>query len=152
MHTVPAIFFAANRHRKTAVILTGWKHWEEVQGAARCGILMPDGHSANAIGRCTPEEFQQRARAEGYTILTEADQVFIGVYPCGLVYADRCHLLAGDYKRLAFLPYKELTLDLEKDCPPELIPHIQAHAATIIAQRGQEFQISTSGQTIILGQ
>ena len=78
-------------------------------------------------------------------------QLFIGVYPCGLTYADRWHEKAGDYARLAFLPYATLNLDVERDCPPHLRKRIVSHAATMQAKRGQEFRITTCGQTVMLG-
>lgn len=80
------------------------------------------------------------------------DRIFCGVYPCGLVYADRHREKHGDYARLAFLSYRTLELELEKDCPAELVAEIQASAAGMQAKRGQPFQISTTGQSITLGQ
>ena len=47
-------------------------------------------------------------------------QLFIGVFPCRISYADRHHEEHGDYKSLAFLPYSSLVLKLRKDCPAEL--------------------------------
>lgn len=65
-----AVFFAMNRHNKTAVILTGFSCWEEVQGAFRTGILMPDNSSANGIGRvASTAEFMRRAENGGITVL-----------------------------------------------------------------------------------
>lgn len=77
--------------------------------------------------------------------------LFIGVYPAGLVYADRTRERHGDYVRLAFLSYGSLVLEVEKDCPPALASEINAHAATIQAKRGQEFRISACNQTVLLG-
>jgi hypothetical protein len=48
------------------------------------------------------------------------DRLFIGNYPCGIVYADRHNEEHGDYKRLAFLPYDGMELEFAKDCPEEL--------------------------------
>ena len=43
-------------------------------------------------------------------------------------------------------------LELENhNCPAELWPAVQEHAERIIARRGEQFQISTSGQTTTLG-
>ena len=80
------------------------------------------------------------------------NRLFAGVYPCGIVYADRAREVAGDYARAAFLDYKTLELQFEPTCPRELRAQIAEDAATIQARRGKSFQISTSGQTIILGQ
>lgn len=79
------------------------------------------------------------------------NRLFIGVYPGGIVYADRLREKHGDYARLAFLPYDTLRLQVEADCPPELIPRIQADAETMQSRCGEAFQISSCGQTVILG-
>lgn len=92
-------------------------------------------------------ERQHRRR----TLFPKPGRLFIGKYPCGIVYADRWNDDHGDYKRLAFLPYGSLVLDVEPGCPPELLGEITEHAATLQAQRGQPYQISTAGQTITLG-
>ncbi|RTL35829.1 MAG: hypothetical protein EKK53_23825 [Burkholderiales bacterium] len=78
-------------------------------------------------------------------------RLFIGVYPAGLVYADRLREVGGDYARLAFLPYDTLDLQLSADCPAELRQAVSAHADRMRAKRGQAFQVSTCGQTVILG-
>lgn len=80
-----------------------------------------------------------------------SDQLFVGVFPTGLLYADRQREKGGDYPRLAFLPYATLQLDIRDDCPPELRTEIESHAAAIQARRGQLFRISGSGQTVMLG-
>ena len=63
------LFFALNREKKIATELPGFTFWEEVQGAFRCGILLPDGTPANGIGRCEPETFNDRAGRSGYRII-----------------------------------------------------------------------------------
>jgi hypothetical protein len=78
-------------------------------------------------------------------------RLFIGIYPCGLVYADRFRVKSGDYARLAFMAYSTLALEVEADCPHELRVKIEEHAQSIKARRGQNFQISTAGQTVVLG-
>jgi hypothetical protein len=81
----------------------------------------------------------------------EADPLFIGLFPGGVSYANRNVEEDGDYKRLAFLPYDTLALEVQKDCPPELRHRIVEDAKTIQARRGQPFRISTCGQTVRLG-
>lgn len=81
----------------------------------------------------------------------EGDRLFSGIYPAGIVYADRYEEVAGDYKRLAFLPYSTMKLDLNPDCPEDLKERICADAKRLQSRIGQPFQISTSGQTIELG-
>lgn len=78
-------------------------------------------------------------------------RLFVGVYPAGIVYADRKREKHGDYARCAFLDYATLTLEVEKDCPAKLREEITLDAAKIQARRGQEFQVSTCGQTVLLG-
>jgi hypothetical protein len=84
-------------------------------------------------------------------IPAEDDRLFIGVFPCGISYADRKVEEHGDYKRLAFLSYSRLELEWFKGCPESLRGQIIADAAKIQARRGEDFQISTVGQTIRLG-
>lgn len=79
------------------------------------------------------------------------DRLFVGVYPTGIVYADRSREVNGDYARCAFLPFVSLELEVSAQCPPELLGEIRAEAQTIIDRRGQQFEISASGQTIRLG-
>jgi len=78
-------------------------------------------------------------------------RIFSGVYPCGIVYADRDREIAGDYAKLAFLPFSTLLLEIERTCPKDLALEIKRDAAKIQSRRGQQFQISTCGQTVILG-
>lgn len=80
-----------------------------------------------------------------------AERIFAGIYPEGIVYADRHRERGGDYVRLAFLSFGTLKLEIEKDCPEELRRRIVADAERIQARKGEAFQISTSGQTIALG-
>lgn len=75
----------------------------------------------------------------------ERDRLFAGVYPCGIVYADRHNEEHGDYKRLAFLPFEGMELEVEKDCPPELEARIRESAKRY--EGLDTLQISASGQT-----
>ena len=77
------------------------------------------------------------------------NRIFVGLFPTGIVYADRKVERHGDYKRLGFLPYSTLALEIEKDCPPALAREIRADAANYAP--GQVLQISTAGQTMTLG-
>lgn len=80
-----------------------------------------------------------------------SERVFAGIYPCGVVYADRFTEIGGDYARLAFLPYDTLELQFEPRCTRELRAFITANAQLIQARKGEHYQISTSGQTVLLG-
>jgi hypothetical protein len=77
-------------------------------------------------------------------------QLFIGVFPAGISYADRTKEEDGDYKKIAFLPYRSLELEIHAP-RSELLPQIKEHAATIQARRGELFEVSTCGQTVKLG-
>jgi hypothetical protein len=77
-------------------------------------------------------------------------RIFSGVFPCGISYADREREEHGDYKRLAFLPFDTLQLEIEKSCPPAMAAEIRADAAANF-RPGQVFQVSGAGQTVTLG-
>lgn len=78
------------------------------------------------------------------------DRLFIGVFPCAIVYADRAVEVDRDYKRVASLPYRELALQVADPKSP-LLPLIRKHAKTIIARRGKRFSIDGCGKAITLG-
>jgi hypothetical protein len=78
-------------------------------------------------------------------------RIFAGIYPTGIVYADRKRERGGDYARLAFLSFDTLELDIEPDCPRTLRQQIIEDAARIQARKGEDFQISQAGQTVLLG-
>ncbi len=77
--------------------------------------------------------------------ITINDRWFCGVFPGGLSYADRSIEVDGDYKRIAFLPYSTLTLEIYDHNSP-LIERIKADAAAMQARRGELFGISTCGK------
>lgn len=82
---------------------------------------------------------------------TTNDRLFIGVYPGGVVYADRKKTVQGDYARVGFLPYDSLEFKAERGADAKLVAEARAHAEKIAARRGEPFSISSSGQTVILG-
>jgi hypothetical protein len=75
----------------------------------------------------------------------------MGVYPCGIVYSDRSREESGDYVKLAFLPYDTLNLELRPGVPDDLRALIEADASKMASKSGQQYQISSSGQTVLLG-
>jgi len=79
------------------------------------------------------------------------NRLFIGVYPGGIVYADRMNEEDGDYKKLAFLSYSTLKLEFSGECPIDLQERIEKNAIKVIEKKGCPFAISSS-QTVILGQ
>ncbi len=78
-------------------------------------------------------------------------RLFIGIFSTGIGYADRTAERDGDFARLGFLSFRSLELDVEHDCPADLAERIRDHAATIQARRGEQYQVSTVGQTVTLG-
>ena len=80
-----------------------------------------------------------------------SDRLFMGVYPGGIVYADKSREKDGDYARCAFLSFSTLELQWEKDCPGDLRAEIERDAARIQSMRGQPYPIDASGNTVILG-
>jgi hypothetical protein len=79
-----------------------------------------------------------------------ADDLFIGNYPTGIVYANKRVEVAGDYKRLAYLNYRTLALEVDKGCPKELLALIQADHARMLALKHTLYSIAGNMQ-IVLG-
>lgn len=81
-----------------------------------------------------------------------SDRLFSGVYPTGIVYADRARERGGDYERVAFLPFATLSLEVARGQEKHpLLPLIREDAARLQARRGQRYQVSSSGQYVVLG-
>lgn len=81
----------------------------------------------------------------------DGDRLFIGVYPTGIIYADKARDVRGDFARLAYLNFDTLTLQVENHCPDDLRSRIEADAQALQAKRGEEYRISSAGQTVLLG-
>lgn len=79
------------------------------------------------------------------------DRLFSGVFSTGIGYCDKSRERHGDYVRCGFLTFSNLELEIEKDCPADLRDLIIADAKAIQDRAGQQYQVSTSGQTITLG-
>ena len=82
------------------------------------------------------------------------DRLFIGVFPAGLSYCDRTREEHGDYVKLAFLSYRTLRLSFTpagSAAPKSLYDEIKAHAIGMQRRRGEAFEVSATGQTVILG-
>jgi hypothetical protein len=82
-----------------------------------------------------------------------SDRIFVGVYPEGLVYADRAREVAGDYARLAFQPYDTLEPDYARDIPSDVRPSLERLIRGVQARRGERFSRSESQpeHDVILG-
>lgn len=119
--------------------------------------MRPAGRDADGDRRPEREnQFEDEAVAIAFadkSVLrsTVRDKLFTGVYPCGLVYADRTREVDGDYARLAFLDYGTLVLEIEDNCPDDLRKEITASAAAMQARKGEDFKISACNQTVKLG-
>lgn len=75
--------------------------------------------------------------------------LFIGCYPTGLVYADTSNEVDGDYKRIAYLNYRTLELEID-DAKSPLLPLVMADAERMKAKRGERYQIA-GNMSVILG-
>lgn len=78
------------------------------------------------------------------------ERIFCGCFTTGLVWADKKVERHGDYKRLAYMNYGTLLLEVEKDCPKKLRAEIEADAARIQAKRGEAYPVA-GNMTVILG-
>lgn len=86
------------------------------------------------------------------TSMSASDRVSAATFLTGINYADRTVEVKGDYKRLAFLSFDTLELEwIAKRVPPDVRDYIVADAAKIQARRGQQYQTSQAGQTVMLG-
>jgi len=84
--------------------------------------------------------------------MSAVDRLSIATFPTGISYADRQRERGGDYLRVAFLPFDTLALEWSPGRhPPELRELIERDAAGVAARRGQAFQVSGAGQSVVLG-
>ncbi|WP_298841699.1 hypothetical protein [uncultured Salinicola sp.] len=84
-------------------------------------------------------------------IATKPDPVFLCVMPTGWWWSDRTREEDGDYVQLAFLSFSSLELKIFDNCRDEWRERITSRAAEFQSMKGQDYQISSSGQTIRLG-
>jgi hypothetical protein len=96
---------------------------------------------------------QPKAKRTMLRALMEMNEI-VGQYsfPTGIVYADRTRddPRTQDYRRLAYLNYASLQLDIEPDCKGELADYVKTEAAKIQAMQGQLFSIA-GNMKVILG-
>jgi hypothetical protein len=83
--------------------------------------------------------------------MTNKDRLFIGVMPCGISYADRAREEDGDYKKVGFLNFADLSFTAAKGANKQLLEMARLDAAKIQARKGESFQSTTVGQFVILG-
>ena len=84
-------------------------------------------------------------------IRTKTDPIFLAIMPTGWWWTDRTREEHGDYAKLAFLSFSKLELEIFKGCPEDLRERIEKQAEKFRAMSGEDYQISSSGQTIRLG-
>lgn len=101
-----------------------------------------------ALGIKQPQTKPAMARA----LMDLSEIVGQYLFPTGIVYADKTRddPATRDYKRLAYLNYASLKLDLEPDLKGELLDYVIAEAAKIQEMKGQRFQIA-GNMSITLG-
>lgn len=109
-------------------------------------LLMAAQHDVRSctVGLSGPKKRQKRG--------AESDRLFIGVFPTGISYADKRRERGGDYMTIARLPFETLELEWAPGKHPlELRQQVERNARAMQKRRGQEFQVSAAGQTVILG-
>lgn len=85
-------------------------------------------------------------------VLNAKKHLFIGTMATGISYADRSREKHGDYMTIARLPFSTLKLEWSPGRHSQALRDLVAeHAAKIIAREGEEYPVSSSGQTITLG-
>jgi hypothetical protein len=89
-------------------------------------------------------------RRYGRARRSRAERLFIGVSATGLSYADRSREEHGDYKKVAFLPFSTLQLKVY-DTKSPLLASVRADAARMQTRRGEQYVVSGTGQTVLLG-
>lgn len=109
---------------------------------------VPESPTLLALRAKWKVEDEEEARGRG----NPSSRLFSGVYPTGIVYADKARERDGDYLRVAFLPFSTLQLEWSPgQHPAELRAEIERDAAEVIARRGEQYPVSSSGQTVTLG-
>lgn len=78
-------------------------------------------------------------------------RIFSAMYPTGIIWSDTWIKVNGDYKKLAFLSYGTLGLEIEPDCSENLRDYIIEDAARIQKRQGEYIEYTASGQKILLG-
>jgi hypothetical protein len=86
------------------------------------------------------------------SLMTFGEIVGQYLFPTGIIYADRTRddPSTRDYKRLAYLNYATLKLDLEPDLNGELLNYVVNEASKIQQKKGERFQIA-GNMSITLG-
>lgn len=94
-----------------------------------------------------------RGLAKSTSGSSDADHLFIGTMATGISYADRSREAHGDYLRLAFLPFRTLSLEWKRGVrvSPGMRQLIVADAERLAARRGEDYPIDSAGHTVRLG-
>lgn len=78
------------------------------------------------------------------------DRYFSAVHATGIAYCDTATEENGDYLCVAFLPFRSLELEINRERHP-LLPMIREDAAKFIARRGEHYPVSTCCGYVVLG-
>ena len=127
-----------------------YSEFENRTDAAFTAKQLNEGSRSPSKSRMFPGHHATKKTAK----TAKTSNLFMGVFPTGISYADRTRERHGDYLKLAFLPYSTLKLEWyepEAKVPRKLRAAILADARRMATQQGQEFPISAAGQTVTLG-
>lgn len=125
----------------------------KLQFAARTPAERGAVHRAQSrLRSCVTGLSGSRGRRTAAPRARKNDDLFIGIFPAGISYADRSRERDGDYMRIAFLPFDTLKLEWRANqMPAAMRKQIERHARAMTKKRGQDFQVSQAGQTVRLG-
>lgn len=111
---------------------------DDMQKPIRIEFLNSNGFAMTAVMLADSSQF-------------ECPELFIGVFPTGWIFCDRSIEKHGDYLHVAFQPFDTLQVKYRNDCPYNMRMTIESVAYEHFQMSGQEYQVSTSGQTRLLG-
>jgi hypothetical protein len=96
------------------------------------------------------KEFDKRERKNLKNIGAN-EALFCGNYPTGIFYADKRREVNGDYMTIGRIFYSDLSWKISDNCPADIRSLVQADIDRILSMKGQEYQVSSCGQTVTLG-
>jgi hypothetical protein len=84
--------------------------------------------------------------------LDPKEALFCGAYSTGIFYADKRKEINGDYMTIGRIYYSDLNWKINDNCSADIRSFVQADIDKILSMKGQEYQVSSCGQTVILGE
>lgn len=82
--------------------------------------------------------------------MRKPEELFSCVTATGIAFCDKSREVHGDYKKIAHLFFSDLRLNIYAP-RSKLLPKIEEQVRELRAKAGQQYQVSSSGQTVILG-